>query len=94
MKSKQALLILLKEALEEGFWFQSGLCNLVGYLDVTETEKARLLQIIESNPRGHGRGFYYFPRGEIAPRIKYLDSLIVKYTASSTNTEFVNKEKQ
>mgnify|MGYP003583178366 CR=1 FL=1 len=79
MKSKQALLILLKEALLEGTWFESGLCHLTRFLDVSEAEKAKLLAVLGDNPKGPGIDFFYFPKGEIEPRIEYLDELIKKY---------------
>lgn len=73
MKSKQALLILLKKALLEGTWFKSGLCHLTGYLDVSEAEKAKLLAVLGDNPKGPGIEFFFtFQRAKLSHELNTL----------------------
>ena len=82
MRSKVELLKLLRKELH-GDRFHTGLCSLnLSMLNshiIRESEYGELEYLINTNRPKDNFWIYYFPKGEIEPRDKYLQELIDKY---------------
>ena len=87
MRSTKELLEVLLDryqnnTIEEINW--AGLCwaitKLYAYDGVNFYEKEILLDVIEANrPESVESGKYWWPKGEVEPRIEFLKQLIKKY---------------
>lgn len=88
-RTDKELLELVLEDLGEKMtmWRCSGICAVVSIMEsnniINSREEFRLYDIIDENPTNiyiNSISMYYFPLGEIEPRIEYLKQLIKKYS--------------
>ena len=89
MRSKVELLKLLRKELH-GDRFHTGLCSLnlsmLNFQIIRESECRKLEYLIDTNRPKENFWIYYFPKGEIEPRDKFLKQLIEKYENSKATT--------
>ena len=84
---KELLIKLRYHVLTNGIL--SGLCGVITYkLDATKKEKWMLLKYIKDhqptsgkhyNPEYSDKGWYYWPEGEMEPRINWLNDKIKRF---------------